>query len=274
MSRQFGLWPSDFGFTHAMNPTARLASSDEVLPLRVRYREEMNCQIVHDSIHRREGWTKIYLLELAGQPVGFGDVAIAGPWNGKPTLLCFHVLPGHRTRVFALFEALVHASGACFIEAQTNCGLAGILAQTYGRGLTTEKIVFRDGQTTALTGNGALLRQSTLDEEIRANIERQQGGGEWLLELNGERVASGGILFHYNRPYGDIYMDVPEAHRRRGFGSYLVQELKRRCYELGAVPAARCGPDNIASRQTLLKAGFVPCGEILVGPISAPRQPH
>lgn len=255
-----------------MKPTARLASSDEVLPLRVRYREEMNCQIVHDSIHRREGWTKIYVVEWAGQPVGFGDIAIAGPWKDKPTLLDFHLLPEHRTRAFELFETLVAASGAKFIEAQTNCGIAATLAHTYGRGLVSEKILFRDGQTTTLPANEAVLRQSTLDEEIRANIERRQGGGEWRLEWNGKLVGSGGILFHYNRPYGDIYMDVAEAHRRRGLGSYLVQELKRRCYELGAVPAARCNPDNIASRQTLQKAGFVPCGQILVGPISVQKH--
>jgi hypothetical protein len=51
-------------------------------------------------------------------------------------------------------------------------------------------------------------------------------------------------------------------------GSYLVQELKRVCYENGDVPAARCSPTNVASRATLQKAGFVPCGHILAGTIA------
>jgi RimJ/RimL family protein N-acetyltransferase len=34
---------------------------------------------------------------------------------------------------------------------------------------------------------------------------------------------------------------------------------------LGSVPAARCNPHNIASRKTLQKTGFVPCGHILTG---------
>jgi RimJ/RimL family protein N-acetyltransferase len=80
-------------------------------------------------------------------------------------------------------------------------------------------------------------------------------------------AASGGILFHYNRPYGDIYMETAEAFRRRGLGSFLVQELKRVCYEGGQVPAARCSPNNIASRRTLQRAGFVPCGHILKGAV-------
>jgi hypothetical protein len=28
--------------------------------------------------------------------------------------------------------------------------------------------------------------------------------------------GQGGILDHYNRPYGDIYMEVAEPFRRRG----------------------------------------------------------
>ena len=76
-------------------------------------------------------------------------------------------------------------------------------------------------------------------------------------------VANGGILYHYNRPYGDIYMEVAEAYRRRGIGSYFVQELKRICYEGGSIPCARCNPDNTASRKTLQKAGFVPYALLL-----------
>jgi GNAT superfamily N-acetyltransferase len=60
-------------------------------------------------------------------------------------------------------------------------------------------------------------------------------------------------------------MEVAEPHRRRGFGSYLVQELKRVGYEMGKVPAARCNPTNLASRGTLQKAGLLPCARLLVG---------
>ena len=62
-------------------------------------------------------------------------------------------------------------------------------------------------------------------------------------------------------------MGVSESRRRLGFGSYLVQELKRVCYEAGRRPAARCNPDNFASRRTLQKAGLLPCGRLLTGEI-------
>ena len=60
-------------------------------------------------------------------------------------------------------------------------------------------------------------------------------------------------------------MEVDEPCRRRGFGSYLIQELKRVCYEMGRIPAARSNVMNTASRATLQKAGLLPCARILSG---------
>ncbi|HYN24110.1 MAG TPA: GNAT family N-acetyltransferase [Pyrinomonadaceae bacterium] len=252
-----------------MRAQAKLSSDEEVLPLRTRYREEMNCQIVHDSIHRREGWTLSYLLDLGGITAGFGSIAIGGPWKDKPTVFEFYVLPEHRSRAFVLFEAFLAASRAPFFEVQTNDALPTVMALTYGQDIGTEKIVFHDRVTTAHLPNAAILRRVTSEEELRMSLEQRQGGGEWLLEVDGNVAATGGILFHYNRPYGDIYMEVTEPFRRRGLGSYLVQELKRVCYELGAIPCARCNTTNIASRRTLQRAGFVPVAHILIGSIAS-----
>ena len=63
-------------------------------------------------------------------------------------------------------------------------------------------------------------------------------------------------------------MEVAEPFRRRGYGGYLVQELKRVCYEGGRVPAARCNASNTASRATLQKAGLMPCARMLSGVIA------
>jgi hypothetical protein len=69
-----------------MRATATPTQASAVLPLRVDYRREMNCQIVHDSIHRRPGWTKTYELSIDDASAGFGTVAIGGPWTGEPTI--------------------------------------------------------------------------------------------------------------------------------------------------------------------------------------------
>jgi GNAT superfamily N-acetyltransferase len=98
-------------------------------------------------------------------------------------------------------------------------------------------------------------------------MARRQGGAEFQLLLDGAVVATGGLMFHYNVPYTDVYMETVESFRRRGFGSYLVQQLKQSAYELGSIPCARCSPANVASRKTLQKAGLVPFAHILNGSI-------
>jgi ribosomal protein S18 acetylase RimI-like enzyme len=72
-------------------------------------------------------------------------------------------------------------------------------------------------------------------------------------------------MLNYNKPYADIYMEVKPSFRRRGFGSLMVQELKKIIYQIGRVPAARCNINNSISKATLLKAGFKVCGAILKG---------
>ena len=118
----------------------------------------MNCQVVHDSIHRRAGWTLTYLLEFGGVAAGFGSIAIAGPWKDKPTLFEFYVLPEHRLHAFDLFEALVAAGHPRFMEIQSNDTMIAVMLHTYASEISSEKIVFHDKLTTMLPANGAALR--------------------------------------------------------------------------------------------------------------------
>jgi GNAT superfamily N-acetyltransferase len=248
-----------------MQPHVTLTDAQTILPLRTRYRQEMDCQIVHDSIHSRMGWTLTYELRLAETSVGFGSVAVAGPWKGKPTIIEFYVLPVHRRSAFDLFEAFVDACGAGLMEIQSNDELLAVMLHTYARDIWSEKIVFGDRFTTALPANGAILQPLTSDDETPLSITERAGSAEWLLEVEGRPAGKGAILFHYNAPYCDVAMEIEEPFRRRGFGAYLVQELKRLSYELGSIPAARCSPENRPSRKTLQKAGLFPYAHILNG---------
>src|SRR5262245_6801472 len=143
------------GKLRPMRAHAQLSTAAEVLPLRVRFREEMHCQVVHDSIHSRPNWTLTYLLEIGGVAAGFGSIAVDGPWKGQPTVFEFYVEPASRTQAFALFEALLEASGAQQMEIQSNDTLLSVMFYAYARNFASEKIVFRDGVATELRSGGA-----------------------------------------------------------------------------------------------------------------------
>ena len=250
-----------------MDLSAELATIADVQPWRDMYRLEMGCQIIHDSIHSRPGWTKEFSLRLAGVPVGYGSVAVGGPWKDKPTIYEFYVAPPFQSRVFDLFSELLAATGAVSIETQSNDVLLTVMLHAFAPSVTSESILFHDKFTTNLAPAGAVFRSATAADGLDVSPEQLKWHG--VVEVEGKVAASGGILFHYNRPYGDIYMEVAEGFRRRGLGSFIVQELKRVCYVGGNVPAARCNPKNVASRKTLQKAGFVPCGHILAGTVAS-----
>ena len=248
--------------------TVKEVTPVEIASWRDLYRQEMDCQILHDSFFSRAGWTRPFLFRLDGAPVGYGAVVVAGPWKGQPTLFEAYVEPPHRSHLGDFFRALISASGAAGIRAQTNDARMTAMLFAHCRSVTAEKLVFHDRATTAHQIPEAVFRPIPADE---ARLLFPAGGeplADWGLEYAGEVVATGGVLWHYNRPYGDIYMEVAAPFRRRGFGALLVQELKRVCRQRGGIPGARCDLTNTASIRTLQKAGFVPCAQLLGGVIA------
>jgi GNAT superfamily N-acetyltransferase len=237
-----------------------------IVNLRDLYRQEMNCQIVHDSLHARH-FMDSYLIRVGGEVAGYGSV-MSGHTEIRDLIKEFYVLPAHRAMALPIFRRLVAVSGAKWIEAQTNDVLLSLMLFDCAHGITSETILFRDEVTTNLEMPGVVFRKIQDAERDSIFAHKLEGVGDWLLETGGTIVATGGIYLHYNLPYGDISMEVDERYWRRGYGAYLVQELKRIGYEMGRIPAARCNVTNAASRATLQKAGFRPCARILRGVVS------
>ena len=92
---------------------------------RERYRREMNCQIVHDSWHRR-GFTDLYGFRVGGRLVGYGAVG-GSPGEPKDIVKEFYLDRDARGAAVELFEALIEVTRARSIEAQTNDNLLSLM---------------------------------------------------------------------------------------------------------------------------------------------------
>ena len=230
--------------------------------LRDAYRRELNCQIVHDSHHER-GFLQSHCLAVDGEVVGYGSV------NASRTIKEFYLIPESRAAAEHLFRMLLIHTRATTIESQSNDVLLMPMLQACASDITSDTVLFEDGATTALAAPGATFRKVRWHERPFVFKHTLEPVGDWALELDRQIVATGGLFFHYNRPFGDIYMEVAPPFRRRGFGAFLVQELKRIARLGGHIPAARCSADNSASQSTLRRAGMRPCGHILRGRVAA-----
>ena len=78
------------------------------------------------------------------------------------------MLPEHRARGFDLFEALLTASGARFMEIQSSDVLLNVMLHTYARDIWEQKFVFHDAITTALPASGGMVQRLALRTRIYA----------------------------------------------------------------------------------------------------------
>ncbi|MBN8593989.1 MAG: GNAT family N-acetyltransferase [Anaerolineae bacterium] len=238
------------------------AAYPDVEAMRELYRHEAGCQIIHDS-HLRRQLADPYLILLNGRLCGYGGISNKAPHR----LIEFYVQPAVRRFASTLLRELLAASRATAMAAQTNIPLMLMLLYEFAQDITREAILFEDAEMTHHTCTQGVFRQATPADAVTIFPHHHEPVGNWVIDTAEGIVATGGFLTHYNPPYGDIFMEVRESARQRGFGRYLVQELKRVCYEAGKKPAARCDPTNTASRRTLESAGLLPCGYLLTGRI-------
>lgn len=110
-----------------------------------------------------------------------------------------------------------------------------------------------------------IFRKKNPEDQQFAKPNQDLGG--FVLEKDGKVIATGGFLLHYNKPFADLFMEVEKEHWRKGYGTLILQEVKRECYLSGRVPAARCNISYAASKATLLKAGFKIAGNMIAGEI-------
>lgn len=230
---------------------------DDIRPFRMLFLQEGNFQFVYDKCHLY-GWADTYLFLADGVKIGYGAIWGQSERQDRDAIFEFYLAPPFRKLASQVFSRFHTACNAVYIECQSNDGLLAAMLYEFTRNINAEAILFEDHYTTALSVPGVSFRKP------QKGPDGYDAGG-YLLERDGETVAEGGLMLNYNAPYADIYMDVKEGFRQLGLGSLIVQELKREAYLMGRIPAARCNIHNLASKSTLLKAGFRCCGFRLKG---------
>lgn len=234
----------------------------EIARFRPLFLQEANVQFRYNARHER-GWSDSYLLTADDGAIGYGAVHGKDRLADRDTVFEFYIVPPYRALAPRAFAALLTASRAVYVEAQSNDPLLAPMLYECTTDVQAPVILFRDCAVTTLDLSGVTFRARHADDQVFAHTT--EGVGDYVLEEAGIVVATGGFTLHYNEPFADLYMEVSPSCRGRGLGSLIVQEVKQECYLAGRVPAARCRMTNPASRAALLKAGFGVAGYMLIG---------
>ena len=233
---------------------------EEVQPFRVLFLHENNFQFVHDKCHLY-GWADTYLFQVDGTKVGYGSVWGQSKREDRDAIFEFYIIKPFRKFSNFIFPEFLSVSGITCIECQTNDRQLISMLYEYSQNINAEAILFDDHYLTSLSVPGVTFTKKPVENNNPSDVSG------FVLEQDGEVVATGGFMLNYNMPYADIYMGVKENYRQKGFGSLIIQELKKEIYLMGRVPSARCNIRNQLSKATLIKAGFKVCGFIVKGEV-------
>jgi GNAT superfamily N-acetyltransferase len=267
------------------------ATLDEVADLRLLYAREFG-DIIRYEREIRQGRTRIYGVRSAGTLIGYG--ILHGEGEDRSTVVEFFLLPHYRRHTVPVFDRFTAATEATGVQARSNDRDLLLLLYERTREIVPGAYYFRDAESTHHPIPGVRCRSIEPDDlDTLTPILTSSAG--WPFELadrqaviawmetnecrlleDEEGIAGIGAILHgYNPPFANIGMVVMKRARGRGYGTYLVEELKREAHAMGKIPRADCAPWNATSRATLLRAGFLVSGRVLRGTfIEALVRPH
>lgn len=236
--------------------------SAHIKSLRELFLHENNFQFVYNKCHDY-GWSASWLCMADGVEIGYGSIWGSITREQRDAVFEFYIIKSFRHLSNTIFPSFCTVSNAVFIEAQSNDIFLSPLLYQYCENINAEAMLFHDHYESRLVNTELQLRKSVPEDNLGND------GDEYVLLLNNEIIGGGGLMLNYNKPYADIYMQIKEPFRLKGYGSWLVQELKKEAYRIQRVPSARCNINNHISRATLEKSGFKICGFILKGNIKS-----
>src|SRR5438132_2313937 len=175
-----------------MNIEVSRVEVNEITPLRELHRQQMNCQIMHDSFPRR-GFSEPYLIQIGGRIAGYGLIANR---HWPETVHEFYPLPAYRAAALPMFRQLLEVSQATHILAQTNDRLLTLMLYDCATNIASDTILFEDAFTTHLTCPTGAFRKATEADKERLEAQKLDPSSEWMIESEGVPVATGGVAFH------------------------------------------------------------------------------
>lgn len=235
----------------------------EISGLRQAFLDAGGFQFIHNKCHLY-GWADVYVFMDGDVKFGYGSVWGRENRKDRDTIFEFYLLPEYQPHASSVFNEFASVCQAPYMECQTNDQLLAAMMFEHAEDIHAQSVLFEDDADKDLRVKDAVFKT------LPHTTDHPDDRGGYVIDVQGEVASTGGFMLNYNFPYADIYMEVKETFRKRGIGSLMVQELKREIYKAHRVPAARCNIKNLASRATLLKAGFRLCGYLLEGKIKQP----
>ncbi|MRS01998.1 N-acetyltransferase [bacterium] len=244
----------------------KCASLDEIANLRNQYLDEL-IEPQELFLELSVVNANIYLIHLNGEQIGYfltNDETVLLEYfiTQKFVFLADSILiriVNDFSITTAVCKSFDHLLLSCCVGIQKKTRVVGVLFRTYHPNCNKDHYA------------DVTARQATIDDEkhiIEINEEVFDHDHEVLEYINKKQLLifeKEGIPVGFGifsrviegRPDFDIGMLVEKGFRGQGLGQFIISYLAEYCISRGWRPVAGCAVENIASRRTLEKAGFI-----------------
>ena len=175
------------------------------------------------------GWADHYLIVEGEQKIGYGAVWGQEKREDRDAIFEFFLIKPFRKFANDIFPKLIAASGTTYVESQSNDSLLTAMLYEHCKDINAEAILFEDFYQTNFLMEGTMIEKKLPDSN---NVNDYP----FLLKHNEALIGTGGLMLNYNLPYADIYYEIDVAYRNKGYGTFMVQELKKEAYKMGRGP--------------------------------------
>src|SRR5947208_11011473 len=137
----------------------------EIQPLRSLFLHENKFQFVHNKCHEN-GWADDYVFTMNDIKIRYGSVWGKDKREDRDAIFEFYLLKPFRKFSNFVFPEFISASGAIYIESQSNDLLLSSMLYEYAQNINAEAILFEDHFQTNLTVEGAIFRNQKAEDNI------------------------------------------------------------------------------------------------------------
>jgi hypothetical protein len=123
------------------------------------------------------------------------------------------VIPPFRKYAASLFRELISFSGSKYIECQSNDLLLSAMLNEFSRDVRSDVVLFESHSVTKYDIPNSVVRPTRAGDQVFEHTVEPLG--DYVLEVEGEIVATGEFMLHYNVPFADLYMEVRKDCRRQ-----------------------------------------------------------
>jgi GNAT superfamily N-acetyltransferase len=196
--------------------------------------------------------------------------------NDEGKMFEFFLLPGHVPKVDSILNEVVELYNIKFIVCQTfdHLTLSQCLIRMKKRkilgynfrertGPSGKIPAFDVGSRTATIGDHELIlkhSEGIFDDNEKKDIPYWIDKGSIIIFEDENNGFLGYGIFNRTLPdrnWFDVGMYVSPDFRKRGFGTFIIDRMADHVTVMGGIPNAGCSFENIGSRKTLEKAGFI-----------------